>query len=547
MVVNSKIFCAGSEIVDIWDYQVNKSVSTNDKASNFSASIKNYTGINSGSYINFNDEITIYADINATNGSPTTKLFTGILEDINFKGKEKNERIIIGGKDYTSRLLDRTVQPEVYNLTTAGSIVKDIITKYTNNITTTNINTDTQIIDRITFNQTPVYDAINQLADLAQCNFYVDDNKDLHFDKKSSAVSSGYIFNNTNILETNLKAKRDTVYNQIWVYGDRYLDGYKETFPAIGGSVFNLVYNPHNTSVTVNGSIVQPGAIDGITSYPGSAIKYMVGYDDKKIVFISGTTQGNNIPVSGTTNSVTITYDRSLPIVKVGDNEISKKMYGTKVKIIQDSNIKDPNMAEQLMMSELDKYSDPTKEINIDVKGIVGVIPGETCVVDIPIYNINNATYDVVSCDYDFNKENNQKESVLSLKLNKRLPDVTDTIKDIMLDIKKLQSQSMTTSDNLSRFQYTTGSIGMRVSGVSVYTNSITGSCLLCMWQGGDYILTGTLASGVNQKPLAGSPNGLSHTALQIVWSGAYPLSTDVQGVQESGTGGTPTVIFWLH
>lgn len=67
------------------------------------------------------------------------KLFDGLLEDIQFKGKGLNESIRLSGRDYTAYMQDRTVEPEVYNNLPAGSIVKDIISKYASELYTSGV------------------------------------------------------------------------------------------------------------------------------------------------------------------------------------------------------------------------------------------------------------------------------------------------------------------------------------------------------------------------------------------------------------------------
>lgn len=515
MTIYSKITIGGSEVLDSYEYSVNKSIGENNQSSSFEASLENFAGRNKDNYV-VGDDVIVYADLV---DPPTTKIFTGILEDRKFEGEESTDKISLAGRDYSARLMDRTVEPEVYSNLLAGSIVKDIIAKYVNDLTVTHVNDSPTTINRITFNQMPVFDAIKKLADMSNYTFYVDEDKDLHFEEKAGS-SSGYTFDNTNLVRSDFKEQRDGLFNQIWVYGDRYLDGYRETLTGDGtGSIFTLTYNPHNTSVTVDGTLKQPGGVYEMTYSVGSMVKYLVRYDSKQVIFTSGTAQGDNIPGLG--KSVVITYDRDLPIVKVGDNEISKAKYGTRVKVIQDKSIKDPKTAEQILLSEMDKYGDPAKEGKLQINGIVNVIPGRTCIVDIPSQGIN-AEYDILEANYNFNKENNLNNQVLDIKVNRKIPDITDTMKDILLQLKKLQSADMTESDLITRYQYTAGSEGMRHSGCKIYTSSITGSCLLCYWNGGSIGMCGTLASGIYQKGLAGAPNGEAYTPLTVLWSGGY-------------------------
>ena len=345
MTTYQKIEIAGST-VDVDNVNVIKTLGDISSSSSFTATIDNYTGRNTGSY-SIGDEIKIYSDKDIN--PATTQIFLGILEDIDLKGKEEREQMTLRGRDYSARLMDRTVEPEAYNNLPAGSIVKDIIAKYTDDITTTNV-VDGLDVDRIVFNHTPVFDAIRQLAEFTDFMFYIDNSKDLHF-KEKSATKSGYTFGSggTPLVKASFKEKRDGIYNEVWVYGDRYLDGYKETFTGDGtGSVFTLLYSPHNTSITVDSATVQPGGIYQMSYSAGSQFNYLVNYNDKKIIFTSGTDAGDNIPGNG--SSIVVDYMRDLPIVKYGDNDASIDAYGKRIKVIQDKSIKDPLTAETILL-----------------------------------------------------------------------------------------------------------------------------------------------------------------------------------------------------
>jgi hypothetical protein len=407
-------------------------------------------------------------------------LFTGILENISLEGNDSMDEVVkLEGRDYTARLMDVTVEPEIYTNWEVGSIVRDIMSKYVADVTYSGVQTTATTLDRIVFNHKPVYDAMKDLASQAGYVFYVDEFKDLKFVPPGS-IYNGYTFDSGNTIESSFEERRDSLYNQVWVYGDRYLNGFKETFTAgspLGGSIFNLLYKPHNISITNSGLAVQPGDIYQMSLVPGSNIKYLVNYEGQQIIFTSGTSQGSNVPSSG--NSVIITYDRLLPIVKVGDDPDSQEQYGKRVKVIVDKDIKDPNFAKEKMQSELIEHSSPKKEGVIKLRGIVDVTPSETCIVNLPFEGANNEAFQIISADYEFSKENNLTEDILTVKVNKRIDDLGDTIKQMMLDIKKLQAGDISTGDTLSRFNYSNGSFGIRQSGITIYTRAINDSFIL--------------------------------------------------------------------
>ena len=73
-----------------------------------------------------------------------------------------------------------------------------IIDNEVQDVTTTNVDVTTTTLPRIAFNHQSVYDALTQLAELAGFVFYIDVDKDLHFEAKES-ITSGIILNNTNL------------------------------------------------------------------------------------------------------------------------------------------------------------------------------------------------------------------------------------------------------------------------------------------------------------------------------------------------------------
>lgn len=445
-------------------------------------------------------------------------IFTGIVENIGFQGEGLEDTIKLEGRDYSARLVDRTVEPEVYTNWEIGSIVRDIMTKYTTDVSVSGVQNTGITLDRIAFRHTPVFDAIKQLADQADYQFYVDEFKDLHFEPKGNTDSGYNLIAGSNITEGDFTVDRESVYNQIWVYGDRYLDNYQETFKGgsytsgylANGSAYTLIYNPHNTEITVGGTLIQPGNIQNVNYTAPSGTKYLVNYDDRQIVFTSGTNYGNNIPGSNVT--ILVKYKRSLPIVKVGDNEESKAIYSQRTKVTIDKDIKDPNTAQALMEQQLGELSNPKIEGNLVLKDIINITPGENVDVYLPNYNISGVPYTVIESNYDFSKENNLKGTVQSVKLNRRIGDLTDSIKKVMLDLRKIQAGDINDTDIITRFQYSTGSIGVRTSGVQVYTRTILNPFLL----------------GHPTKSLLGSyaisdhALGGSYSAYSLIYSGGY-------------------------
>jgi len=475
MVVHTKLTIEGKTYTDANKIDVISSIGVNNSSSSFKIEFPNDDGQYKNTF-NIGDEVVIYAEKDVS--PPTTKIITGIIEDIKFRGKEQKEDIILSGRDYTARLQDTTVEPEVYNNQEVSAIVTDIISKYVVGITTTNVDVTSTILKHISFNQTPVYDALKQLAELSNFIFWVDTDKDLNF-KQKGVTSSGITLDNTNVIKSNFRTTDKELYNKIWVYGDRILNAWKNTFTADGtGSVYILDYKPYNTEVEVAGSVMLRGGIfEMIVGAPASGTEYLVDFDQRKIIICSGTECGDNIPDNGVT--VKVDYDRSTPIIKYGEDRTSIDTYGPKTKVIVDKTITDPLMAKDIVVSTLDQYSSPSMQGTIDVQGIVYLIAGNTVVVNLSNQNISSETYDILETKYSFTKENCLINKVLRVKVSKKLKDVVDTLKQLILDVKKLQASDMITTDVYSRMEFGTGSFGMRVKDWYVKTKTLGSSFVL--------------------------------------------------------------------
>ncbi len=127
--------------------------------------------------------------------------------------------------------------------------------------------------------------------------------------------------------------------------------------------------------------------------------------------------------------------------------------------------------------------------------------------------------YEILEVKYIFTPKNNESDRVLTVKVSKRLKDVTDTIKQLILDVKKLQADDVDTSDVLSRLEFSIGSLGVKVSDWKVQTRTLGSSFLLGVAPHG---VTGPTFGGILGSVVASGINflGDSRSALSIQRSG---------------------------
>ena len=481
MYVNGVQFTTSENI------EVTSTTGENNSSWGFVASFDNTAGRNKTSF-SIGQEVIIYADsaVNVHNYAfPYTfnitlldKLFTGTIEDISFQGAGTDEKIVISGRDYTSRLMDTTVEPSVYNNQETSVIFNDIIDSYTTGLTRRGVELTTLTITHISFNHTPVFDALKKLSDLSGFFFFVTSEKDIVF-KKKGTIPTNVTLDTTNVLISKFEETDREMVNRIWVYGSRTLTATQDVFTANGGSVLTLNYNPHNTEVLVNnGSVPRIGGIFEVNNNSlGSPLHYLVDYDLKRIVFVSGTTPGDQVPASG--QVVVVNYQRQTPIAKFGEDNTSIGSYGPHTKVIVDKNIIDPVLAETLVSDELDRNAFPKKQGVLSLYGMINITAGRIVTVNLSNQNISSASFDVVEVRYNFNTRNNLNNKVMDVRVSKKFVDFVDTLKQAMLDIKKIQAEDAQVSDLLTRLQFSAGSFAFDFSDFIVSRTNLGRSFIL--------------------------------------------------------------------
>lgn len=511
MVVFTQIDINGTEVSEVETMQLTTSVGENNNAANFSATFSNVDGRNKDNFT-IGDEVTIFAEKDTN--PPTIKLFVGLIEDITFRGSGSvQEKITISGRDFSVRLMDETVDPVVFNNAEVSTIVTSIIASDVQDITTNNVDASSKVITHIKFNHTTVFDTIKQLAEEADFAFFVDTDKDLNFKPKGS-ISSGETLDSTNVISSNFRESDQELYNRVWVYGGRQLSGYKETQTADGGSVFTLDYKPHNTKIDVEGTR-QVGGVFNLVGDPGSPTQYLVDFHNQNVIFVSGVVApgpGDNIPTSGDT--VDFDYNRSTPIIKFGEDATSVTAFGPHTKVITDKGITEPKEATDLVLTTLAQQAQPIKTGSLNIQGLIQLTAGQTVLVNLPNENISNITYEILEARYTFNTANNQANRVLSVRVSRKLRNLNDTIKQMILDIRKLQGEDLIDTDLFSRLVLGPGSYGVKVNFWSVSTRDVGSAFVL------SHPLLGDLGSGTDQVDPQ-SFLGDSGEAFAIIVSGA--------------------------
>jgi len=416
MTINTKVEINEVEYTDIINIVINKSIGQFNGTSSFKLEFDNPAGRYSDTFV-LNQEVKIYADKDVP---ATTLIFTGLIEDKMFDGDGLSEKLTLRGRDFGLAIQNTFVQPRIFKDQEVSKIVKDIMEQNISAqlISVNNVNTTSTTLDKITFSNMSVFEVLKQLAELSEFIFYIDEDKDLHFEEKD-AIVSGITFDNTNTIRGSFNKTDREVFNKVTVYGDKILTGEEEYF-KVAGSVYNLNYKPENTSMFLSGTtdvIYQPGGIFGLTDPSIQLGKYLVDFQGQRIIFTSGTKAGDNIPATG---SIVARYDRNLSIIKIKANITSQLAYGLKETIVIDQRIKDPDEAAIKASTILNNSKGAETEGNILVKGIIDITPGNTAIANFPFQGVNNDVFTIENASYNFNTITTRDESVLTMDLSRR-------------------------------------------------------------------------------------------------------------------------------
>ena len=544
MAIHTKLTVNSVEFEDYRTLNVKRSMQDSNASSSFTAVFDSPAGRHSSDFT-VGQTVDIYAD--ETDGS--TKIFSGVLEKVKFRGYESTQTVAISGRDFSLRLQDMTAQPQVFTNTEVSSIVTQLLSSNdVPDITTTNVVVTGTTLARMSYNHESLFDAFNELAILSNSIFWIDENKDLHWIERKSS-SSGVTLGDSqnNVLETDLNRGREGMANIVHVYGDRYLSGFTETIPTgspAGGSVITLLSRPHNTEVSYLGSSLK-GSVKDITLTTTSGPNYAVNFFDRQVVFLSGTEIGyDSIPASG--GSVIVNYQRELPIVKRGQDDDSINFYGPKVKVIRDKSIKDPNTALELLKGTLID-ANPLNRLNCKLKGWFTFGPADTVVYDLSDFNMDELVMSIVQIEYNFNKNTIQNNDTINLTLSKKLLDITDKLKDLDKRLVNIESPDISDTDVVTRLLQSREEFIVVGSNWNIYTSAVTGSCFHLYSTGFvPPINPFHLASGTDQGRLAGSFTGSASAfgpfTIQISGGNNYSLTGSYNNLGSEPPGGLGTL-----
>jgi hypothetical protein len=262
---------------------------------------------------------------------------------------------------YTIQCIDHTFQMDrklvsrTYTNTTVAAIIADIITSFAPGFTTVNVSSSF-VVSRIVFNARTISQCFRQLADLVRYDWYVDENKDVHFFPRTTNLAPFSLTNTAgkHVFRSLVRNQDGTqVVNRVKVRGGEY-DGttYTDTITVKGNDTksFLLPYQMSSLTVEVDpgtGFVTKTVGIEFIDTFPGFDVLY--NFQAQSFRFNAVLLDGNKVRYSGKPKT---------PVVAIVEDAASVAQYGAIEKLIRDTSILTNATARKRAAAELLAFSD---------------------------------------------------------------------------------------------------------------------------------------------------------------------------------------------
>lgn len=228
------------------------------------------------------DELEAYMSKTGITGTNTgAKTWGGYIADKSFSS-QNSRLLVITAKEYSQKLMEittpntLTASENSFTTTEVGSIIVALMNKYQTEFTTDNVLTGTANTLSVDFQGKNLFDCIKQLCDAFDYVFYVDLNKDLHVQRRSTVTTTSDALTwGTNIFDLAVSQNKEFLVNDLLVFGyTSSISGYTTDANSI------LQYKLHSRI------IVRPAITDS-TSAQSYADNYVAQYKDPIQMIVS--------------------------------------------------------------------------------------------------------------------------------------------------------------------------------------------------------------------------------------------------------------------
>lgn len=322
------------------------------------------------------------------------RYFCGIVDQVQQDPRDRDSDYWhVSCRDYTYSLDKKLVQ-EIYTNTKVDEIVLDLIAKYADEFTTTNVQTNGPQVERKVFDYKHMSDCLTALAEYVGWSWYIDSAKDLHFfepDTASATAPETITASNCNKFKYQLDSQE--LRNRVYVKGAYYLsDEYTHEIVADGlAKAWTMPYPPKELTLEVGGILQTVGQenIDNEDDYD-----YMYNTTEKTVRMSDHDTAPSPYPAAGVTMAFKFKFD--LPVIAMKEDETSQQAIaaaeggdGIYEHIIVDESLNSNRDAEMRAEEDLRQYSNPKVKGSFETY-TRGFEPGQVVYINISSRGIDN-------------------------------------------------------------------------------------------------------------------------------------------------------------
>jgi len=293
---------------------------------------------------------------------------------------------------FNRRLVKRNYNSDVIGFaTTSNAVISDIIDNFTDTtlgFTMTNVVYNSPQMD-ILFNYRKPTDCLREIAEPYDAEWYIDENKDVHYFVAGSAGVAPLNFTDATLLANfesfSINSDYTQIRNRVFVQGGYTESSSPETVTLKGtGSqkIWNLPYRPHDISITVGGVGKSIGQ-ENIDTDDGT-YNFMYNYYEQTLFC------GASEAAPGDGVSIAITYNFEYPIIVQADDTVSQSDIasaeggdGIYEYVLKDNTLTWKLMCEARASRELKKWSKPRIDGTATIVDYYGFKAGQTIVLGI--------------------------------------------------------------------------------------------------------------------------------------------------------------------
>lgn len=301
----------------------------------------------------------------------TTKIFAGKIAEVSEQIAGSLIRMVkVACVDHTLEF-DRILAARTYEDETIADILADLIDTYAPTFTYANVASDF-VIEKIVFNQVPLSQCVRRLADIVRFDWYIDEDKDLHFfDKFTNTAPYDLTDTGGNYVYKSLVRTSDgsQIVNRVKVRGGEY-DGssYTDIITVVGNDTksFNLPYKMANLAIrldTGGGFVAKTVGVDFIDTFDDFDVLY--SFQTQSFRFENELSDGDRVEYTGNPKTPVLAVVEDAASIAAlraryeeAHGEAAPAGYGIIEKIIKETAIASNTIARQRAAAELIAFAD---------------------------------------------------------------------------------------------------------------------------------------------------------------------------------------------